>query len=194
MNVTQEYIDTLLDGVVKKARFNREKIGYDSQDFVPTILAVGPSGEIAAQPMGWTSDLEKRMKMEALSRTARQLGALAIVMINDARWTNSDKFGAYFHLPSPAAIGLEAWKQEYYSILRGTYGGDLRLLPRELWGEAVIVSMKGPLFEPKMKILGYQKGPNDTVDWTGEMLDEGFSPGEINVLPDWWTESEAKPS
>jgi hypothetical protein len=195
MQVTQEYIDTLLDGVLKKAKYNREIIGYDADEkFMPVAMVVGPKGEIAVTGMAWRSQREKRIKHEALSMAARSEGATAIVLVNDEKWTNSDRFSDYFHIDRPQAIGIEAWEEEYLSILRGTYGGSIKELPRELWDEGICVSVKGPLFEPRIKMAHYERGHNDTVVWRTEKDEEGFANAQINLLPDWWEESDAKPS
>jgi hypothetical protein len=195
MQVTQEYIDTLLDGVLKKAKYNREIIGYAADEkFAPVALAVGPKGEIAVMDMGWNTPREKRIKHEALSMAAKSEGATAIVLVNDVRWTNSDKFSDYFHIERPNVMGLEAWQEEYLSILRGTYGDSIKELPRELWGEGICVSVKGPLFEPRIRMAHYERGHNDTVVWLTEKYEEGFANAQISILPDWWKESDAKPS
>jgi hypothetical protein len=195
MQVTQEYIDTLMAGVMKKAKHNREKIGYDADEkFAPVALVVGLKGEIAVTEMAWQTLREKHLKHAALAAAAKSEGATAIVLVNDVRWTNSDLFSDYFHLDKPGVMGLEEWQKEYVSILKGTYGGSIKELPRQLWGEAVCVSMKGPLFEPTMRMAHYQRGPNDTVVWLEEKRGEGYANPQINILPDWWTESEAEPS
>lgn len=85
---------------------------------------------------------EKRIKMAALSAAAKDAGAIAILMVNDARWAHADKFGEYFHLPPIEEIGVEKWGREYLSIINGVYGGSLGNCPREVWEEALCVSIK----------------------------------------------------
>jgi hypothetical protein len=183
--------DNLLRSLLEKAKTNRQKLGYrDAHKFAQCAIVIGPRGEQAVLPVQWKSNREKHIVMEALSIAARKEGAAAIVLISDARWTMSDKFSAYFHLPDPKEIGLDAWQKEYLSILKGIYGGEMEQLPRELWDEAVIVGGKGPLVGEHMQMARYREGRNDSVEWINEPFIKGSESEsyqvQFNMLPDWW--------
>src|SRR5579862_5599078 len=97
MEVTMEYINTLLDHVMATARQNRENIGYDGE-FMPVAVVVGPEGQQAVLPMNHRSNAEKRAKFDALAQAAEEMGVVAIAVTSDVRWSDSDKFTSYFHM------------------------------------------------------------------------------------------------
>lgn len=196
MVVTTEYIDELMAHATKIGKRERGKIGYkDDHRFTPVAIVVGPGGEQAVFPFEHKSPRHKQIMATALAQAARSEGALAIVLVSDTRWANSEKFSAYFHLPDPKTMGLEAWTKEYSSIVNGIYGGSLGNCPREVWEEALVIAVKGPLITPRMMMLKYREGKNDTVEWLQEesVGDMKFQI-QFSVIPDWWEESNAKPA
>jgi|SRR5580704_10336430 hypothetical protein len=197
MELTREKIDKLMTEMSQAAKLNRERMGYSSQNFEPVALVIGPRLEHAITSLRHNSNEEKRAKTRALAMAARETKALAIVLVADARWSHADKFGAYFHIPPMEEIGLDAWTAQYYEILNGIYGGTLENCPREVWDEAVVVSIKGPAIEPEMRFFRYEKGPRDSVVWLEDgdtIKDKSEVSVKINMLPDWWEEPTGRPA
>jgi hypothetical protein len=197
MELTQERIDEMMKHAAEVGKGNRERLGYSNDNFVPVAVIVGPHCEEAVMSIRHRNNDEKRIKMAALSAAAKDAGAIAILMVNDARWAHADKFGEYFHLPPIEEIGVEKWGREYLSILNGVYGGSLGNCPREVWEEALCVSIKGPAVEPQMLFLRYEKGPGDTVKWldgADTIADKDAVAVKINILPDWWDEPTGRPA
>jgi hypothetical protein len=184
-----EKFDDLLRLTLEKAKTNRAKFGYSGADrFAQCALVIGPNLESATLPIQWGSNREKRALMTAISLAAKDANASAVLLINDTRWCESEKFTDYFHIAPISEIGLEAWQEEYGEIIRGIYGGSMGNLPRELWNEALIVSGKGPLVGEKSVIAFYREGRNDSVEWIENPMKT--SGGDIQtkmyMLDDWW--------
>lgn len=186
MELNKENIGALLDSLLMTAKAERARIPYSQDEGMRQyVLAIGPNGEAEMLPIQWRDEREKYFKMKAVSKVAQDTLCSAVVLISDTRWTNSDKFGDYFHIPPVKEIGLEKWRKEYHTILGGMYGGLIKNLPRELWSEAVIVIIKGPRIKCESRMAPYVEGPNDTIQYTEE-TDSFAGIKEFNLLPDWW--------
>jgi hypothetical protein len=179
-------VEQVLDELLEAAKWRRASIPYsDNEGMEQMLVFVGPQGEIASQTMTWNSEREKYAKMRAVSEVAQKTFTVAIVMISDTRFVRSEKFEKYFHLPPISEVGLEKFQQEYKTILNGIYGGLIRNLPRELWTEAVMTVIKGPLIPCQSRLAAYIEGPNDSIQFieTEDTKGEGT---KFNLLPDWW--------
>lgn len=178
--------EQILDELLEVAKMRRASIPYSQNEGMEQLLVfVGPHGELETQNMTWSDEREKYAKMRAVSQLAKELLCAAIVMISDTRWTKSDKFGAYFHLPPISEIGFEGWQKEYKTILNGIYGGLIKNLPRELWSEAILIVIKGPRIPCQSRMAAYIEGPNDSIQFIEtEGLD--YDKVKFNLLPDWW--------
>lgn len=179
-------VEQMLDELLEAGKQRRASIPYSENEGMEQMLVfVGPHGEIETKAMTWDDDREKWAKMRAVSKVAGELGCAAMAMISDTRWTKSDKFGEYFHLPPISEIGLEKWKDEYHTILKGIYGGSIKNLPRELWTEAVLTIIKGPGIPCQSRMAAYIEGPNDSIQFieTEQMQHDKTM---FNLIPDWW--------
>lgn len=179
-------VEQILDELLEAAKWRRASIPYsENEGMEQMVVFVGPEGEIASQSLTWNDEREKYAKMRAVSEIAKKTLTVAIVMISDTRFTKSDKFGEYFHLPPISEIGFEQWQKEYKTILNGIYGGLIKNLPRELWTEAVLTVIKGPQIPCQSRMAAYTEGPNDSIQFieTADMKSDGT---KFNLLPDWW--------
>jgi hypothetical protein len=187
MDLTKEKYDAMMNMLLDRAKHNREKYGYrDAGKFTQCALIIGPKLEQAISPLAWKDEREKRAQMHALSKAAEAVAALAVVLITDTRWSDSDKISDYFKLPPVKEIGIEKW-QELYGEVLSRYGGRMENLPRELWTEAVCIIGKGPMIETRLVSAHYREGPLDTVEWVGDEYgsDEGYM-HRFDLLPQWW--------
>jgi hypothetical protein len=181
------HVEQILDELLEVAKMRRASIPYSQNEGMEQkIVFVGPEGEVGSMNLTWNDEREKYMKMRAVSKTAQANFCAAVVMISDVRWTNSDKFGKYFHLPTVEAIGIEKWQREYVTIINGVYGGLIKNLPRELWTEAVVTVMKGPRIPTQMRIASYIEGPRDSILFLNNEDELKQDTTHFNLLPDWW--------
>jgi hypothetical protein len=189
-------VTKIMEHMHAQAKKIRADLGYSGADkFAPVANVIGPQGESAYMGLGFHSDDEKRKLMNALALSARQVGAQAIVMVQDVRWTDSEKFCNYFKIAAPPSVSFEHFQRDYLLVMQ-RFGGEMKNLPRELWNEAICVFAKGPLMEEQGRMAFYREGPNDTVEWfEREDLDLDLGAVQINMLPDWWeTSGDAQPN
>lgn len=184
MKVTSEHIDDLMAGAKRVAMENRERAGFSGQ-FTPVAIVVGPEGQHSVQAMTFRNFQEKRILMRALSVTAREMGVIAIVLVNDTYHVNSKNFTKHFNLAPD--LKYDEFKKVYIELLDSEFGGSLANAPKELVSDALIVAMKGPLFKPRVWFLPYHEGVGDSIRWDEE---EPEHEGEIMMLEDWWDEPE----
>lgn len=179
-------VEQILDELLDVAKIRRASIPYsDNEGMEQKVVFIGPQGEVASVNLTWNDEREKYAKMKAVSKTARDTFCSAVVMITDTRWTKSDEFGEYFHLPPVKEIGFEAWRKEYHTILNGIYGGLIKNLPRQLWTEAILTIMKGPRIKCQSRMASYIEGPNDSIQFIEtDQLNQDTT--QFNLLPDWW--------
>jgi hypothetical protein len=179
-------VEKVLDELLEAGKWRRASIPYSQNEGMEQMLVfVGPHGEIESKVMTWNDEREKYAKMKVISKIAQETFCTAVVMISDTRWTKSDKFGEYFHLPPISEIGLKKFQQEYHTILKGIYGGSIKNLPRELWTEAILTVIKGPRIPCQSRMAAYMEGPNDSIQFieTEQMQHDKTM---FNLLPDWW--------
>ena len=180
------HVEQVLDELLEAAKRRRASIPYsENEGMEQTIVFVGPTGQVGSVPLTWSDEREKYAKMKAVSQVAKDTFCAAIVMISDTRFVQSEKFEKYFHLAPVSETGFEGFQKEYITILNGIYGGLVKNLPRELWTEAVVVVIKGPLIPARNRMAAYIEGPNDSIQFieTKDMKSDGT---KFNLLPDWW--------
>lgn len=180
------HAEQILDELLEVAKMRRASIPYSQNEGMENkIVFVGPHGEVESASIVWNDDREKHIKMRAVSKVAQEMLCSAVVMISDTRWTDSTKFGEYFHLPPIKEIGPEKWQKEYLTILGGVYGGSIKNLPREVWMEAILVVIKGPRLPIQSRMAPYIEGPNDSIQFV-ERAELNHDLTHWNLLPDWW--------
>lgn len=183
MEVTQERLDELMQGLKKVAMDNRERVGY-SGHFSPVAIIVGPTGEHLVQPTPYKTAHEKAVLMKALSCAAREMGVLAIVLVNDTYHCNSKKLAERYGLDPK--MPYEEFKKVYVDILDTQFNGSLANVPDDLKSDALIIAMKGPIVQQRVFFLPYHEGVGDSIRWDEE---EPEHEGEILMLDDWWTKT-----
>lgn len=177
-----------LDKWMAVAKKIRSDIPYSRDEAYPnTLIVIGPNFEVVTFPVTWENNAEKQAKMKAWSHAAREGNAHAVAFISDTRWTESDKFGEYFHIPNVKELGLEEYRKRYREILwKPPYNGEVKRLPRHLWNEAIVIAVKGPTIELETRMARYVEGPRDTITWLQTPPGEEFRAGGFDLLPDWW--------
>jgi hypothetical protein len=193
MELSEERISGILKETLEVAKMFKEQRGY-RKDFQNIVLAFSPELEVATVPVSWRNNVEKRVLMQALAKTARDTKAVAIAMVTDARWLRTEDFAEYFHLPKPGAIPNEEWLDKYHEILNGMYGGSFEYLPKEVVNESLLVAIKGPAIQPRTLSAPYTEGPNDTIKWVEGELHHEDATAKIGIIPDWWDEPTGKPN
>jgi hypothetical protein len=180
-------VNQLLDSIGSRAKMNREKIGYKA-DFQPVAIAVGPQMEMGILPLDFTDNKSMCFGFQVLAVVAAEMNVQAIVLVCDVRWGDSEKFTERFHMKPIREVGHEEWTQEMLSIIEDLYGGTLRNCPRDLWGEAVVLGIKGPLIEPTVRMHCYRQSGEDGIEWVdGPEIPKGMDvPPVIDALLDWW--------
>lgn len=186
MELTQQKINELLDGLMMAAKYQREKIPYSKTDAFPQVLVfLGPELEPCVQPANWRNEQEKYAMMAAVSKVAEMMLCQAVVLITDVRWVEHTKAEKMLGLPSLEEIGVDKWGELYKREVTKRYKGYLGNAPPELYSEAIIAVMKGPgLNQIPIRAASYEKGPNDSIHWLPK-TDVG-KVAHFNLLPDWW--------
>lgn len=181
-------MDAALDEWMEIAKKQRSEIPYSKDEsFTNTLIVLGPMLEAAAFPVIWEDNREKYIKMKAWSQAAKDADAHAIALVSDTRWTESNKFGAYFKIPNVKELGLEEYSKRYNEILRKPpYNGELKNLPRSLWSEAIVVAVKGPTIKLQTRMARYVEGPRDTIQWLLPEPGHEYKAAGFNLIPDWW--------
>lgn len=187
VELEQSVLDGIADNLLQIAKQVRAGFRYSEDDRMVAMAAlILGDGEVRLTPLPWGDQAAKHKRLGEVARTARREGAIAIALISDARWVKSDSFCAYFGLPGVKEMEVEVFKGCYAKILGG-YGGEMQRLPRQLWTEAVVVSLKGPGVEPRIRMAGYVEGRRDRVEWLPAVeRDDAHTRVEVNMLPDWW--------
>ena len=180
MEVTKERLDELMQGLKKVAMENRERNGFSGQ-FTPVAIVVGPNGEHAVQPTPYRNVEEKQILMKALSQTARRMGVIAIVLVNDTYHCNTKKLAERYGFDPK--LPYEEFKKIYVELLNTQWNGSLANAPADLKSDALIVAMKGPIVQQRVFFLPYHEGVGDSIRWDEE---EPEHEGEIYMLEDWW--------
>jgi hypothetical protein len=186
IEMTEQEVEQMVDHMLAMGKLNRSRMGYKDDNFLPVANVIGPNHEQAIVPLRFSDDREKYAMMQALSVAARKEGAAAIAIVSDVCFTRSDRFCKHFGLADPGVSDLAELQRAYLRILRDDYGGEVKNLPRELWGEAICVAIKGPLIPAKSKMAYYREGEGDTVEWFDEEKRGGIAEADFNLLPDWW--------
>jgi hypothetical protein len=179
----------MMGDLIEVAKEKRAEDGYKKGDerFVPVALLFVPDLDPAVIPLTWDTNDQKRNLMRALSLTARQVGAEAIALITDTRWTNSERISEYYNLPTVAQVGIEEFGRLYNKLRNERYDGEIKNMPREVWEEAVTVMMKGPGLTPQVRMAHYKEAANDGIEWLEEKTTNADNRAEFMLLPDWWT-------
>lgn len=186
MELTQSKIDDLLNGLILTAKDHRAKIPYSKTDsFSNTLVFVGPDCEGVVQAITWGNENEKYAKMRAVSEVAKQMFCQAVVLITDVRWVEHTQAEKVLGLPRLDDVGLETWSRMYRHEIMTRYKGYLGNAPPELYGEAVMAIMKGPMLRKvHTRMAPYEKGENDSIRWLPPK--DNHSSQHFNLLPDWW--------
>jgi hypothetical protein len=183
----REKIDSVLEGVLIRAKKQREEIPYSRTDGFPIIvIVIGPNFEVATLPMTWTDEAEKYARMAEVSQVAKKTFATAVVLITDTRWVEGDKISRLLGIPTlKEAGGLEKWQPLYRRAVQQKFKGYLGNMPPEWYSEAIVAIAKGPVVGTITRSAHYEKGDNDRIRWCdGHNLEEFRT--DFNLLPDWW--------
>jgi hypothetical protein len=183
MLVNEEYVDKLLTHAMDTAKKNREKEGF-SGDFTPVAIAVGPHGEHGLTALPYQTATEKAVMLAAITVAARDLHALAVVLVRDTREVDLDKFDRYHGLPEEP--DFEKRRDRYAEIRASRYGGFMGEIPHELFTDAILVSVKGPMVEPEARFQYYKEGVGNSIIWGEQRIDPRV---KVLDLQDWWDAS-----
>jgi hypothetical protein len=189
-----ENLDTLdaaalLHGMMETAKSIRSQHKYSEDEaMMPVCLIVG-QGEVMVVATAWKNEDEKWAMMKAVSNVARLHKARIVGLATDTRWIKSDKLCSYYNVPPPEKQNIEDFKKWYMGMLRSV-GGSVKGFPREVWSEAVMVAAKGPEIGTVVKLANYTEGPNDTVLFQADIIDDPSRTYEhdLRLLPEWWTQ------
>ena len=179
----------LVYGMMETAKSIRAQHKYSEDEaMMPVCIIVCPEQTIIVATL-WQTHAEKRAMMKIISNTARIHKARIVGFATDMRTVKSDKLCSYYNRPAPELPNMEEFKKWYVQLL-DSVGGCVKNLPRELWNEAVMVAAKGPEIGTMVKLANYVEGPNDTVLFKADIIDE---PGinhqyDLKLLPEWWTQ------
>ena len=189
MELKQELFDEIGERLLRQAKLVRSSYRYSEDEKMAQAAAViTPDGDVSMVPLLWRDNREKYAKMKALCMTAKSVDALAVALISDSRWCDGQKFAAHFKMePPPPNFGedFDEYQRRYLQILQ-RHGGSIKNLPRQLWTDAVTVSLKGPGITPRVFMASYVEGRRDTVEWLPARTKD-YDQTIINLLPDWWT-------
>ena len=181
MQVTNEKLDELMQGLKRVAMENRERAGFSGQ-FTPVAIIVGPDGQHVVQPTPYRSKNEKAIFMRAMSLTARKMGVIAILLVNDTYHAKVKEFSEHYGIPVKG-LSWKEWEVAYIGILDSQLGGSLANAPKHLVTDALVLAMKGPVVEQRVLVLPYHEGVGDSIRWDEE---EPEHEAEILGLEDWW--------
>lgn len=177
-----------LDVWMKVAKKQRSAIPYSHDEQFPnTVIVIGPNLQVVAQPVTWSDNREKYLKMKAWAEAAKMSDARALALVSDTRWTESDVFADYFKIPNVKDLGVEEYSKIYNQILhKPPYNGEVKNLPRQLWNEAIVIAMKGPRMKMQTRFARYVEGPRDTIQWLLPVPGMEYKETQFNLVPDWW--------
>jgi hypothetical protein len=181
MQVTEQYIEELMQHAMAKAKEHREKAGF-SGGFMPLAIVVGPNGEQGLVPTPYKNRDDKHTMMAALAFAAREASATAVVIVSDTRMVDLPKFATYFNIPTPEMMDQEKWEVIYADVLEKQFGGNIQNLPKELLTDALIVAAKGPFVREHVLTTSYRESVGDTLVF-GETTSMGT---KVMMLDDWW--------
>jgi hypothetical protein len=185
MEITDKYVDELLTHAMDTAKKNREKYGFSGQ-FLPVAIAVGPQGEQAISATPYRDLQMKALMMKALAKAAREMNAVAVVLVSDTREVDLPRFEAYHNQPDEP--DWDKRRQRYIETLQSNYGGSMGDIPRELFCDALLVCIKGPLVQTEVRFHYYKEGVGDSIIWGVQRTDYRT---EILMLDDWWDATPA---
>lgn len=174
LNIDEILIDETFKAIQTKRTLK------SSEEFLARIDIVLPTGQIiSSPPVSFSSPERKRNLMRALSIILGAIEAQAAIITTDARYLNHDAFVAYFEIKDSSR---EAFMTEYQRIL-AAHGNSMSNLPRQLWKEALCVT-----------IVGKDVSRVALTEYTIESGQYVFKPiefiagnVEVNLLPQWWT-------
>ena len=180
MEVTKERLEEQLQHAKEVAMKNREREGFSGR-FMPVAIVIGPQGESSVVPIPHRTHEEKHVLLKTLSKAARDMNVLAIVLVNDTYHCNNKKLAERYGFDPK--LPYAEFKKIYAEILETQFGGSLANAPEELRSDALLIAMKGPLIEQRIIFLPYHEGVGDSIRWDEE---EPEHEGEILMLDDWW--------
>lgn len=182
------FFQALVDGELEDAKQRRYALRFDSNEVMDyRVTMIGPGYQCAHLPLlYWKNNDEKYQVMHRFGMCAKALCAKALMMSHDARWLDVRRFQEYFDLPSyegdPQTL-LEKSQADYHRVIK-LFHGEMANLPRELWTEAVIVSLKTPQ-KLYSRFTRYKAGAYGKVRWVEE--EQHYDHVEDSLIPDFWT-------
>ena len=185
LKTLQEKIGQMLDVTLERAKIERERVPYSRSDGFPqAILFLGPMFEVASIPAMWGNENEKYRLMGAVSETAKRTMSMAVILVTDTRWVESDKIAPLMGLPKPEDVGIEKWQDLYTAALKKKFNSYAGNMPPEWYSEALMVVAKGPGVGVIHRVAHYEKGANDSIKW----VPASVTPDAVtmNLIPDWW--------
>ena len=105
----------------------------------------------------------------------------AALVQSDAMAVDGSKFAKYFGLAEK--IPFKEYEKEYIRILAERFDGTVANLPRELWVDALVTSIKGPQIMPANFMTFYEKNAKGKIEFAPT---EERPAAAVNFLPDWW--------
>jgi hypothetical protein len=175
--------DRLISEEMEWAISLKRKVVEDD-GFRMQVKIVGPSGQIARTPLGWSSEHEKRKVMWVVSQVAKQTCSQAVMVTSDARMINVSGFCKRFGIAEPTTpAAYEAFELQRRLVMKGfdSYMGNL---PTDCYEDGLIVAIRGPritrLATTKYRIV---KG----VVVFEPMFDDKESKSTVDMVLPWWS-------
>ena len=181
MPLTQEKAEEILHRLMEKAKANKEALGYHAS-FPQAIVVIGPQMQIATLPGKWRTPQEKADRMQAVAAAARSEGALAVYLINDCCYAPMEKVNNYYGFPKD--LSWQEWERRWLEVKGDKF---MHEMPRAIWEEALLVTVKGPALTPRTVTAKYRESVADMICWMGEPeYDSPELQTHCLILPDWW--------
>jgi len=105
----------------------------------------------------------------------------AALVQSDAMAVDGAKFAKYFGLTEK--LSIREYEKEYIRILTERFDGTMANLPRALWTDALVTSIKGPQIMPVNFMTFYEKNAKGKIEF-GPTKENPAA--EVNFVPDWW--------
>ena len=187
--MTNKHLDVerILNDQLQLLKDRKIKGGY-GVDLRPQITVIESSGRSHTFEFGWRNNDEKYILFDNVRQFAKLTRAIMVLSSIDARTVRIAKFTEHFGIHEGDDF------DEVHSRIIDEHGGTVAGLPRDLWGEGLMVGVQGPAVGSRSITLPYEEGPNKTVHFL-DSEQWGEEPGQRfvnNLLKPWWGEAEGK--
>ena len=155
----------------------------DDEEFRMRVRIVGPGNQLVDTPLIWTSEREKKIAMDALSKTCGMVCAQAAVIVSDMRTLNVPAFCKHFNIAEPTSQNDDQFELDRRRVMKPLrfYMGNL---PRHTFDEVLGVVIKGPRI-CRMALTRYTFAKDKAIVF--EPIDLRVDrKASVNMLPAWW--------